>query len=198
TDYTENGHDGQLGSTEEEDDDDPTWTAEGLEFDGEDDVVVCGNAGISGGAPRTLIAVLNRHGGGEWSIEWPGDGNASTRFTCKVDGNTDELRFEFQVGGFNFDKLIVSENGWHFVAWSQSGANVNTAIAYLDGYAQVCTRNQTLNTSGNLTFVKNLSNFRSQKVAYCLVYDRALSSGEIFRTRAALRTLLAQRGIELP
>ena len=73
TDHTGNGHHGRLGSTTGADAADPAWTAQGLSFDG-GDFVEHGPVGISGGAARTVLAVVKPGPSATFGLEWPGTG----------------------------------------------------------------------------------------------------------------------------
>jgi len=73
TDHTGNGHHGRLGSTTGVDAADPAWTAQGLSFDG-GDFVEHGPVGISGGAARTVLAVVKPGPSATFGLEWPGTG----------------------------------------------------------------------------------------------------------------------------
>jgi len=82
TDHTGNGHHGRLGATTGADAADPLWTAQGLSFDG-GDFVECDNAGISGGAARTVLAVVKAGPSGTFGVEWPGAGPLFQRWTLR-------------------------------------------------------------------------------------------------------------------
>ena len=77
-----NGHHGRLGATTGADAADPLWTAQGLSFDG-GDFVECDNAGISGGAARTVLAVVKAGPSGTFGVEWPGAGPLFQRWTLR-------------------------------------------------------------------------------------------------------------------
>lgn len=200
TDYTGHGHHGRLGATTGADTADPVWTAQGLSFDG-GDFVECDTVGISGGAPRTLVCVVRPGAGGGWAVKWNADGSLQ-RWCIKNDtlsGNV--LRMEYNAGGYT-SSLEVAAEQWNFVAVTKSGASSNTEIAYVNGLAEAITTDRTLNTSGNLRWGEsgNVSNPSGEvcAFAYGLVYDRALSPAEVAVNRAALKALLASRGITLP
>lgn len=200
TDYTGNGHHGRLGSTTGADAADPTWTAQGLSFDG-GDFVECDSVGISGGAARTFIGVVRPGSGGGWAVKWNADGGGE-RWCIKnvaIAGNV--LRTEYNSGG-NTTTLVVTPQQWAFVAVTKSGANANTEIAHVNGSSEAITRDQVLNTMGNFRWGESgsLSSPTGEicEFAYGLVYDRALTPAEIAQSRAALTALLAGRGIVLP
>lgn len=200
TDYTVNGHHGRLGSTTGADAADPTWTAQGLSFDG-GDFVECDTVGISGGAARTVVCVVRPGSGGGWGLKWNADG-ASQRWCIKNDtiaGN--QLRMEYNAGG-NTTNLVVAASTWAFVAVTKSGANANTEIAYVNGSSEAITRDQVLNTTGNFRWGES-GNVSSPTGEICefghgLIYNRALSPAEVEQIRQALKVIVAPRGIMLP
>jgi hypothetical protein len=210
TDYSGNGHHGRLGTSGGADADDPNWTSEGLIFTGANgDHVECDTAGISGGMARTLIGVA--HYTNQLAVGWNGNGAnlAPTTFVVKpFNAGGDYFYFENGTGtGVYFNVgagLLCPDGQYNCMAYTQSGANVNTGIGYVNGVSvpvvgQSGATNLVLNTSGNLFFGKDADGtFHTQKWAYFLVYDRALSAEEIEQTRQALALILAPRGITLP
>jgi hypothetical protein len=88
-----------------------------------------------------------------------------------------------------------------FVALTQSGANMNTCVGYRDGASEASTKNLELSTTGNFEIQSRGNSFDGStwgKVAYQLVYNRALSPAEVEQNRQALKSILAGRGITLP
>ena len=207
TDSTGNGHHGQLGSTTGADPEDPTWTAQGLSF-GIGDYVECDTVGISGGAARTVICVTAPGDAGSgntsFAVEWvgstPGAPSNGTRWTLRCATGTDDLRLEIQGAGETEAALNFDVDVWAFVAATQSGDNLNTVTLYKDGATPVAlSTSATINTAGNF-LINSINNGHGQlqQMAYCLVYNRALSPAEIEQNRQALASILAARGITLP
>jgi hypothetical protein len=90
---------------------------------------------------------------------------------------------------------------WMFLAMTQSGTNMNTCVGYRDGVEEASTKNLELDTTGNFEIQSRGNSFGGStwgKVAYQLVYNRALSSAEVEQNRQALKSILASRGITLP
>lgn len=191
TDFSGNGHHGRLGSTSGADADDPTWTAEGLSFDG-DDFVEHDDVGISGGASRTVLAVIRT--GAEFGVEWRGDGSSFVRWTLRnLDGF---VRLEVQGTGHS-TAFAVPIDAWFFVAATQATDNLDSAIVYLNGSSEAVSASATLDTVGNFSWTQRRE-FIAMEAAYGLVYDRALSAAEVEQNRQALKEILAGRGIALP
>ena len=197
--------DGQLGSTTGEDSNDPDWITEGLSFvKANNDVLTCGTAGISGGAARSVVAVIAPGDAGsgntEFALGWIGTGANFRRWTVRCASSTDDMRIEVAGAGFTTTALTFDPDVWAFIAATQSGNNLNTVILYKDGETAVpVTTNQVLDTAGNFQFgAGHLAGNAAFKCAYGLVYDRALSAGEIAQNRLALTQALAARGITLP
>jgi chitodextrinase len=200
TDHSGNGNSGQLGSTTGADAADPTWTAQGLSFDG-GDFVDCGTVGISGTQARTLIYVGKSSGTGStqlMSAQWNESTSAGRRWTLRaVNASGLKLRLEIEGAGHT-SALAVAENQWHFVGCTQSGANVNTAVLYANGASEAVTASATINTQNTFRFGRHNALGQVCQFAYALVYDRALSPAEVEQNRQALKAILAGRAIALP
>jgi hypothetical protein len=200
TDYTGNAHHGQLGSITGADAADPTWTAQGLSFDG-GDFVDCGTLGIAGTQPRTLIYVGRSSGTGStqlMSAQWNESTSAGRRWTLRaVDSDGLKVRLEFEGGG-QTSALPVVQNAWHFVGATQAGANANTCVMYANGASEAVTLNLALDTQNTFRFGRHNNLGQVCQFAYGLVYDRALSPAEVEQNRQALKVILASRGITLP
>lgn len=198
TDITGNGHHGRLGSTTGADAADPTWTAQGLSFDGGDEVEVSDGVGISGGVARTVLAVVKTNAGREFGVQWREKPSPSTweRWTLRRVNSGTSLRIEFSGGGHTA-ALILPVSSWIFVGATQSGSNANTINLYLNGTSEACTLNQVLDTQGVFQFGWVDQSAVVMEAAYGLVYNRALSPAEVEQIRQALITIVAPRGISL-
>lgn len=199
TDSTGNGHHGRLGSTTGADAADPTWTAQGLSFDG-GDFVECDNAGISGGVARTVLAVVktgNASGVPTFSMEWSGPPDSFRRWTLRNAASTSNVRLEVQGAGYT-TAFVVPVDTWIFVGATQSGSNLNTAIVYLNGSSENVMASATLDTAGNFWWGRANNAPFPMAAAYGLVYNRALSPAEVEQNRQVLAAILAGRGITLP
>ena len=152
TDSTGNGNHGQLGSTTGADAADPTWTAQGLSFDG-GDFVDCGTLGIAGTQARTLIYVGRSSGTGStqlMSAQWNESTSAGLRWTLRaVNSGGLKVRLEFEGGG-QTSALPVVQNAWHFVGATQAGANANTCVIYANGASEAVTVNLALDTQNSI------------------------------------------------
>jgi hypothetical protein len=143
TDQTGNGHHGQLGSTTGADAADPTWTAQGLSFDG-GDFVEHDTVGIAGGTARTVLAVVKT--GATFGLEWIGNGGLFTRWTLRErDGG--KVRLEV-AGAGHTTAFAIPLNGWFFVGATQATSNFNSCIVYFNGSAEAIPASATLNTAG--------------------------------------------------
>jgi hypothetical protein len=200
TDYSGNGNHGQLGSTSGADAADPTWTAQGLSFDG-GDFVDCGTVGIAGTQSRTLIYVGRSSGTGStqlMSAQWNESTSAGLRWTLRaVNSGGLKVRLEFEGGG-QTSALPVVQNAWHFVGATQAGANANTCVMYANGASEAVTLNLALDTQNSFRFGRHNNLGQVCQFAYGLVYNRALSPAEVEQNRQALKAILAPRGITLP
>ena len=198
-DATGNGHHGRLGSTTGADAADPTWTAQGLSFDG-GDLVLCDNIGISGGAARTVMAVVKASPPptSRFGFEWGGTSTNGTRWTLHKDTSSGNL--ELDIRGATFEPaLLVPADTWCFVAATQSGNNLNTVTLYLNGSSAASSTSATIDTSTHaFVWGQDSAILRVMQAAYGLVYNRALSAAEVEQNRQVLKSLLAARGITLP
>jgi hypothetical protein len=193
TDHTSNGHHGRLGSTTGADAADPTWTAQGLSFDG-GDYVEHDTVGISGGAARTVIAVVKPSVALALGLEWPGTGPTFTRWTIR--DSSGKIRLE--VSGAGHNTAFSLANSWCFVAVTQASSNFNSCIVYFNGSSEAVTASATLDTRGNFFWGRRVGSSVAMEAAYGLVYNRALSGAEVEQNRQVIKSLLAGRGITLP
>src|SRR5919106_1594021 len=193
TDFTGNGHHGQLGTTAGADAADPIWTAQGLSFDG-GDFVDCGNVGISGAAARTLCAVMRPAAGTPTiGVEWkdPATNVAGQRWTFRKNQTSDNFRLECFGSGTNHTSDLVP-NTWVFLAATHDGsATFAGATLYYNDIAVPASGSQVLNTVGPLRWGIANGATVAMEAAYGLVYNRALSAGEIEQNRQALASILA-------
>jgi hypothetical protein len=192
TDHTANGHQGRLGSATGTDAADPTWTAQGLSFDG-GDFVEHDPVGIAGGAARTVLAVVKT--AGTFGLEWPGTGPLFTRWTLRE--LSGKVRLEVAGAGHN-TAFAIPPNGWFFVGATQATSNLNSCIVYFNGSAEAIPAAATINTGGNFSWARQVGGTVAMEAAYGLVYDRALSPAEVEQNRQALTAIMASRGITLP
>ena len=193
TDHAGNGHHGQLGSTAGADAADPTWTAQGLSFDG-GDFVEHDTVGIAGGAARTVLAVIKT--GSTFSLEWRGTGGSFTRWTLRERDNG-FVRLEVQGAGHTTSFAFPIDE-WFFVGATQANSNLNSCIVYFNDSSAALPVSAVLNTTGNFAWARINGAPVAMEAAYGLVYDRALSPAEVEHNRQVLQSILASRGITLP
>ena len=197
TDYSGNGNHGTLGANSGSSTDDPTWTPQGLSFDGGDFVGFAGNLGVSGTQARSVIFVANTTGANRFAAEWIGNGTNGRRWTLRDQASGDELRLE--IAGAGHTSALALTNAWRFFACTQAGANINTGVLYLDGSAAAIPTSATIDTTGNFSITTLIgAPYGNPVVAYGLVYNRALTPAEVEQNRAALKSILAARSITLP
>jgi hypothetical protein len=195
-DYTGNGHNGLLGFTAGVDPFDPTWTARGLSFDGTEAAWFADALGVSGGAPRTVIAVVKTGSSAEFGMEWNGTGGNGERWALDRSG-AGTLRLD--IRGANFTSALALPAGaWCSVAATQSGANLDTVTLYLNGSSEASGVSATIDTTNGFIVGQASSVTKQMEAAYVLVYNRALSAAEVERNHWALTSILAGRGITLP
>src|SRR5918996_895456 len=213
TDYSGNGFHAILGPTAGADTNEPVWSATGV-----DSIVDAANnrielspgsdLGISGGAPRTVIAVVqvDRTGSALSAgapLIWKGTGINGTAWRWFGQFNTNNPSPQLDIHGtiHTFSTLNFTDGAWDFVALTQSGNNLNTCRCYMDGDSELSSTSATINTTSTAAMAGRSSGaggFKWIKHAYCLVYDRALSPAEVEQNRQALKAILAGRAITLP
>jgi chitodextrinase len=215
SDHSGSGFHATLGQDATVEGGEPTWAAYGVDCvlsAARNWINTASTLGVSGGAARTVICVaqINRdtgqgglaQGGGFGC--WVGTATVGERWHFLPATNTNNLQLLYGTGANNFvftDLSPLPDLTWMFLALTQSGNNVNTCVAYRDGASQAATNNQTLNTTGSFEMMSRGNSFGSNtwgKIAYQLVYDRALAPAEVEQNRQALKTILAGRGITLP
>jgi chitodextrinase len=210
-DHSGNGFHATLGSNDTVQGGEPTWASYGVDCvlsQSQNWINTNSNLGLAGGVARTVICVAQindslTQGGGFGS--WNSAGVAANRwwFTPQT-GNPANLQLIVGSGSANFVFSSLNPmpfNTWMFLACTQSGANLNTCVGYRDGASQASTQAAAIDAQGNFEMMSrgNSSGVNKWgKIAYQLVYNRALSAAEITQTRQALKDILAGRGITLP
>lgn len=147
------------------------------EFNGSSDSVSIPNIGITGGQARTITAWVYNNGNG--TIVNLGSDAIGEKYSFRIILN--DLRIEIAGSGYT-SNLALTSNKWHHVAITQSGANLNTAVLYLDGSSENSTTSATTNTteSGNNLIGKQITGDPfNGNLANVAIWNRALSSDEI-------------------
>jgi hypothetical protein len=213
TDYSGNGRHGQLGSTAGADAADPTWTAQGLSFDGGDrvalpvlpavegwDIIINADATINAGASVQQILAFGDATDDE-------NGLIVGNFTG---GLTNEILTIAQntTGGFATLRRRawlhaadgIASGGWHLIQCDLrvgaphftirvDGADVGNSGSSLVAFHS---DNWFVGSNGNGSF-----GFVGD-IAYLVFYANARSDALQAQNRAALAAILAGRGITLP
>jgi hypothetical protein len=207
TDYRGNGFHAQLGPTSAVDTDEPTWSSTGVDcvVSAPENFITTGSTlGISGTGPRTVVVVgqadLGPLGGFAF-LSWVGTGGVDSPWSLSVLETTGILGI--QILNLRKDSsLAVTDDGWHFMACACPGPDLQFTMYLDDASEAVASGGFSMNTAGNVTMATRRGVFdgfgKAGKMAYALVYDRALTAEEIEQNRQALKTILAGRGITLP
>lgn len=202
TDSTANALNGQLGTGTGVDSSDPTWTTQGLVFDGVDDQVTLGNPALLNPTAITFGMVFRtnqgvdfsnfhsfvRHDGHITPIQWnQGNNDLVARFWT-AGGRTD----------VQFDAAAYKDNGWHHYVFSYDSAG--GLGVYLDDMATAkggAAANGALVTNASTPFMlgrsENGNEASAGAIAYVYIYNRALTGAERTANDTALRQLLASR-----
>lgn len=207
TDFSGNNHDGRIGSTTGPDTNDPTWVQGGLAFDGVDDYVEVPTLTATGGDGLTVFALIRPR-----FAPATGFDRIVTKAT-RADGSEQEwvlqqastagaVRFEYgnaaSVGG----NVAVANNEWCVV-----GATVSVASG-LRSYKNASAVGSSVAVSSLVTSAAPVrfgtvgglqsETFYCGDIGYVLIYNRELTSEEWAKNYAAVKQLVAGRGIVLP
>ncbi len=152
------------------------------EFDGAADRVLIPNLGITGGQARTITAwVYLDTSTSDMGVVALGEKATGKKYTFKVTSAND-LRIEIEGTGYT-SSLSLNDDEWHHVAITQSGANLNTAVLYLDGSSENSTTSATTNTNeigeNYIGRAPESGTFLDGNLANVAIWNRALSSDEI-------------------
>jgi hypothetical protein len=211
TDYA-GGHHGQLGSTTGSDANDPTWTLQGLSFDGSNDYVYTTDWEFP--SPAFHLDIVGRFnlvsvGGGTdfvatFGTTRTGAGDDDTSpFILFREGTTASVRVRIGNGVTNVLSNvagIVFDDNWHHLSIDYDGSQLtfegNQAIALV----------QTLGLTPNTITASTLFGIwhntvllpATMTLGYVTVYDGVFSSEQKAQQAAALAAIMAARGITLP
>ena len=161
-----------------------------LEFDGNNDYIdVTGYKGITGSSPRTVAAWINTGTTGE-IVSW-GTSSTGAKWIFRVqdtNGTDGAIRVEVS-GGYIVGKTDVRDNEWHHVAavLEAGDFDVSDVKLYVDGveetpYSIVSPEPIYTAVGADVkigVFIGNDRYFTGQ-IDEVRIYDRALSSGEIY------------------
>jgi hypothetical protein len=208
------GHHGTLGATSGAAADDPTWTAQGLSFDGGDfvrlpslpairgvDIVFRPNAVISAASPVQFL-LANVRDSGVFSLG-SATGLLTNEIVCHQLQQADGYSNNWRVGWSHPSDTVSA--AWHLLQTDVRPATEFWNIV-LDGVEK---DNVTAGAPQNL-FVPGVwaigsragpalgVNPFSGAIAYLIFYGTARSNEQQAQNRAALASILAARGITLP
>lgn len=217
-DKSGNGNNGTLGSTGGAEGTDPTWTAQGLSFDGVDD--------------QAFVPAFPHSDYATWLVAMRQDvtpnntsGSIAGFIGKDVSGTVANQPFGIQMGAVLRPEFVVTTvpsnppTGAGATVVAQGGAAVplNTPMmlsavyrdAQLRGYlnggpilTQPITTGQVMaNTTAPLRFGQQKaanSRFMTGTIYYAAIYPRALSDGEVAQAYRVIKRTLATRGVTLP
>ena len=208
TDY-KGGRHGTLGATSGAAADDPTWTAQGLSFDGGDFVTLPTMPAIQavdvvfhvGSAVSRVTSgrMLISHGNGSDVVGLGSTTGFLTNEIISIIQDSSDYGSNRRVGWTHPSDTIAA--GWHLIqidfrsgvpTWdivldgvSKANAIVGTPVAFISGpwwFGQ--------HPTGASKFIGQM--------AHVVAYSSARSSAQVAQNRAALTSILAARGITLP
>lgn len=197
-DYSGNGYHGTLGSTTGSDTNDPTWTGQGLSFDGDDYVEIANSPAL---VRMSFVAVV-------YPTNLTGTITQRGAIGVRRDAfefSSDKIRMLVANGGsMGFDDILtsvssVSASTWVCPAGSFDGANLKV---YINGALDTTKAKTTLPDSDVVSrFIGRITggtNYFLGTQAALLIYSRGLSDAEVSRNYAALKSMLAPVGVVLP
>jgi hypothetical protein len=206
TDYSGNGHHGQLGPTSGVEAADPTWAATGLTFVAANNefVEIQSPEPISGSTNWTVIYVVKSGGAANQAIFSEGSSSSGNPFlACFMTPTGQRVQYRDNSATIICDvtsAVDIFNNAWRFAAIRRNGTTL-TIVA--DGTSQNFVIGSgatlTLNRQGFGALLRTAnSSFAGVDVAYGVLYNTNLSDAQIQQVRSALTTILAARGITLP
>lgn len=200
TDYSGNSNGGQLGSTTGADTNDPAWGATGLSFDG-DDNVTCGTAAGLDFANRdhTLTVAVTPT---TTEIEAIAGKARLGTHACGLAQVTGKFRFDYRGAGasaaVNADDTYATGTPYTVTLMREAAV----ISMYVNGVKQTATRTITDEPStGAYPFMLGTrpqggGNFNGT-IHAAIAYPFALSPAQVAQTHAALKGMLAPRGVTL-
>lgn len=203
-DYSGNGNHGQLGSTREADTNDPLWTPQGLEFDGVDDYVDCGNPEslrINGDLTIQVVAhipeaivgtrfFISKFYAGEYELGYKEPDALAFRHKSGTSAENINYSGFFTLLNAYYDVAIVRDiNSMSLTAYKNGGLFSTQSINYIPLVTQYPVFIGSRSPLGGQYMVGD--------ICYVLVYNRCLSSGEISQNHQYLQAELAKRGVIL-
>jgi hypothetical protein len=214
TDYTGNGHHGQLGATSGADAADPTWTAQGLSFDGGDRVIlpslpaiqgvdIVFNSDVTINAPSGQRCLLSniKDGTGTGIVfgSWTG---SLTNEIISIGQDTAQGYSALHRRAWTHASQSVASGGWHLLQFDVRPAP-NYYNLVLDGVDKA---NATVGTpqvwkAGIWSIADGVAGGGAGfagDIAYVIFYSTARGDALQAQNRAALAAILAGRGITLP
>jgi hypothetical protein len=204
------GHHGQLGGTAGADANDPTWTAQGLSFDGSNDYVYTTDwafpspqfhvdivgyfASTGGGTDFVVVFGTTRTGAG--------DDDTSPLILFR-EGATASLRIRIGDGATNVLSSpggTVFDDAWHHLSIDYDGSQLTVEV---DGTVAI---SQTIGLTPNTITASTLFGIwhnlallpATMTLGYVTAYDGTFSSGQKAQQAAALAAIMAGRGVALP
>ncbi len=204
-DYSGNGNHGQLGSTPEADTNDPLWTPQGLEFDGVDDYVDCGNSKtlqitqdltmqlavyIPADIASTSFFMSKRYDG-EYEIGYLADNGLAYRQWASSTSTIVNLNFInfFDVLGKNYTVAVTRDTSSKIVTAYKSGIEFS-ALTYPE-------EPKASNNNLYLGARSGGEHFTPASIYCAFIYNRCLSPAEILENDDYIKILLAKRGVTL-
>jgi hypothetical protein len=203
-DYSGNGNHGQLGSTRKADTNDPLWTPQGLEFDGVDDYVDCGN--------KECLSIANNITMLGWIKRGVEESRHNTIFSK---GNTESyivdirdnlLRFFAFNAGITvgivsppWDATTLYKDVWYHIATSHDG---NIWRCYVNGNLDVELQDsRDVGVTSNPMWIgsryASLSRSYQGEMALMHIYNRTFTPEEVLQNYEWSKTELAKRGVNL-
>lgn len=194
TDYSGNGHHGQLGTGAGVDSADPAWTTDGGEavllFDGVDDRVL----GPSNLTPSswTVIVVAKSNSLGAYRLAFAQPGSANG---WGIGQNNATSWYYVHTSVAERPVGTISDSTWAFVAASRNGTAIKT---YLNDGTPGSTTIASYNSNTNaLRFGADVSStFWSGPIAFGALYSGALSDADVAAIYSAIKVF--KPGLGLP
>lgn len=203
TDYSGNGYNGTLGSTAGDDTNDPAWAATGLTFDA-DDFATAG-ATVAGTAAAYSAIVVFKRTSGTGNAYLLNSYNITAKSGFRIYLNGGNCYFgQYDPDGGGTSRLApavaAASDAWHIATGIWDGAALQLVVDDVASAAVACA-GYTASAATPITFGRYAEmdgSYFTGGIAYAAYYPFALTPAQVARTHAALKALVAPRGVVLP
>lgn len=199
TDFVGSDH-GELGSGSGSDTNDPSWTAEGLDFDGVDNYCTFSNFQTPSSGTWTVMVAFKSNRSQGTILSQNGAGGQAQWFDHNVSNQLRQFGVSFSPTALIEDGTITT-GVWYLGYMRWNGTSLRLNLRRTGSNSTSATNISVMNSAPNLEFYlgSNLgsSRFFDGTTALMAHYNRALSDDEMTTAFDGIKAVLAPRGISL-